>query len=177
MSLQKGSRSQTHTRAGAKWDNCTGITRKPLHILYYDKKATGYMCASTAVTHRAGAGRCPHHLFTTNIQQLRTQNLLSLKEGGVCTQSQALLFWQCEQEQKCCYSCLCTQKVPSTTNSLKPFGDSLLKSGGSVLVYLTLKCCQQKPSSHWGNTATGKVISRSSSLLKSVSGCPTRWHS
>lgn len=158
MSLQKGSRSQRHTRAGAKWDNCTGIAGKPLHTLYCYKKAT---CGQAWQSHTDLRLGDTHTTFL--LPTAENPKLTELKWGWCLHPNPGTAVFTAWTRAKLLLLLFVHSKGANYNKvSLKPFGCSVLNFGASVLVYLTLKCHQQKPSSHWGNTTTGKVIFRGS---------------
>lgn len=162
MSLQKGSRSQRHTRAGARWDNCTGITRKPLHTFHCYKKATGYMCCKHDSHTQTSGWKISTPPFSYKHQTAENPKLTELKwEWCLHPNPGTAVLTTWTRAKVLLLLFVHLRGAHCNKLSLKPSGYSLLKFRGSGLVCLTLKCYQQKPSPHWGNTATGKVIFRS----------------
>lgn len=157
MSLQKGSRRQRHSRAGAKWDNCTGTTRKvPPHTMTREQQAT---CVQAWHSHTDLGQENTHTTFL--LQTAENTKLTELKWGWCLHPNPATAIFTMWTKQLL-FLLVHSKGAHYNKLSLKPFGCSLVKFRGSILVYLTLKRYQQKLSSHWGNTATGKVILRSS---------------
>lgn len=148
-----------------------------MDMTYYGKKGTGYMCASMAVTQQISGWKVPTPPFYYKHQTAENPKLPELNWGW-CSHPKpgtaVLTMWTTTEVLLLLF--VHSEGAHYNKFSLKPFGYSLLKSGGCF----GLSDTEMLPTET--KFTLGQYCNRQSNfqklfLFKSVSDCPTRWHS